>query len=169
MKNIILLIISLLLFSCSTNRYLNSMVSTKPKIATELSLDYQRRLFFVDLKINGRNAKFLVDTGASLSLVNIENSRYYEFTYKKNYKQVSGLGGSRDRYDIKNISLTDKDGNILYINFEGANINHVVNNMNKDGINIVGVIGSDFLKNSNAIINYADNSIKLYSNVIIDQ
>lgn len=170
MKNLLkTIIIYLLLTSCVTkNKYINSLIITSAngntfEVPKEMDLIYSRNLFFVDLKVNNKNARFLVDTGASTSIIDINQAKKYGFTTKEKNDKITGIGGSTIRYTIYNITTKTKQDQSILIKFNGIDMKNLTTNMEKDGIYIVGVVGSDFLKNANAVIDYSDNRLYLYT------
>lgn len=175
-KLIIKIIISILLLigmsACSKNIYVNPLIlhnennSGNILLAKELKLEYIKNLFFVDLKVNGINARFLIDTGASTSLIDIDESKKYEVIMKSvTNKKIVGVGGVINKYSVKNISVTNNFDHEILLKLHAADLSHVISAMSSDGLNVVGVIGSDYLKYADAIINYSNNTLILYSNI----
>lgn len=149
--------------SCSTTKYASTMIDNKNGmiIPNEMELVYQKKLFFINLKLNGKNAKFLVDTGASVSLLDINQMNRYGFTQSYRTNSIIGLGGSINYTRIRNAKLLTKNNESVLVNFYGGDLSTIVNNMGKDGIHIVGIIGSDFLMDFNAIIDYKNKKLEL--------
>jgi hypothetical protein len=156
----ILILFMALMSSCSSTQYVNS-INVENRMAEELDLVYTRKLFFIDLYLNGKRGRFLVDTGASISILDVNQSKYYHFNTMKRNDNVVGVGGSSNIYGIKNCELSTKDGLVVLVNFKGSDLSALNNSMRKDGLEVVGVIGSDFLMNANAIINYSNRSLSL--------
>lgn len=168
MKTIYALLLALvMLSSCSQTQYVSTMaVKSGDKhiyLAKEIRLVYMRNLFFVDLKVNDKYARFLVDTGASISLLDINQAKKYGFTYKSRNDEAIGLGGSTRRYKAYGHETRTKNDRELLVRFEAADLSNIVHNMQLDGVSILGVIGSDFLMNTGAVIDYGEKKLDLYT------
>jgi hypothetical protein len=74
-----------------------------------------------------------------------------------------GIGGSTNRYRISNIKTKTKYDETVLITYNGADISSLVNNMALDGIDIVGVLGSDYLMNTGAVLDYGEKKLNLYT------
>ena len=162
-----MLIILIIGTSCSRTHYVNSLVITTQRGEThlpkELRLIYNRNLFFVDVIINGKRGRLLVDTGASISIIDINQAKKYGFKYHSKNVSVMGIGGSTNRYRISNIKTKTKYDETVLITYNGADISSLVNNMALDGIDIVGVLGSDYLMNTGAVLDYGEKKLNLYT------
>lgn len=162
MKNLLLIIV-VLLCSCNSTKYISVLATNeKDVVAKELDLIYTRNLFFVDGYLNGKKARFLVDTGANVSVLDINKSKKYGFTYRDKDDTVVGIGGYTKRYRVYSTKLKTKYGENILIKFSGGDMSVVFGVMSNEGINVVGIIGSDFLMNSDAIIDYKNRTLQLY-------
>lgn len=131
--------------------------STNPiHIGQVIELYEKNEMHFVDITLNGIKTKLLIDTGASKSLLDISQAETYGFEFiflSKN--QYVGLGGLQDIYTIYDYKVEE-----FYIAFLGADLSEVQTYFVKDGIHIVGVLGSDFLEKHKVSIDFSTN--KLY-------
>ena len=161
----ILIILSIILSSCNSTKYISVLAASENanSVAKELNLIYSRNLFFVDGYLNGKKAKFLVDTGANISVLDINQANKYGFTYKGINQTVVGIGGHSNRYRIYNANLYAKSGQRILISFGGSDMGIVFNAMAEDGLHVVGIIGSDFLMNADAVIDYNTKTLQLYA------
>lgn len=144
MKKIIILLF-ILLFSCHSTKYINI-----------INLYEIKGLHFFDVKINGKKAKILVDTGASKSLLDINKAKEYNFECILVSKdKYFGLGGQGDLYIIYNYEVEP-----FHITFLGTDLSTVSGYF--DGkIPIVGILGMDFLEYYEAKIDIKKNKIYL--------
>lgn len=153
MKQVVIFISLLLLLTSFKTTEKNP--ESFPTLKTQQTIDlvYQNHLYFIRVKLNNRKANLLVDTGAAASLLDINQANDYQFTYHESPHIFSGLGGSSEGYRIRNYKI-HYDSIALPLYPFGANLKHVADSFNEKGIPIVGIIGSDFLRTNNAIIDY---------------
>lgn len=100
--------------------------------------------------INGKGARLLIDSGATSSYLDITQSKHYRFTVEKSEDDVAGIGGTRDIYDIYNVTLLLRGG-VLKHKFKGMDLSSVTSRKH-----IVGILGTDFLNKHEVMINYKD-------------
>jgi|GEM_PF-617519 len=144
-----LILFSLLLISCAT---------TPPEFSGQvIKLKEKKGMHFVEITLNGIKSKLLLDTGASKSLLDISQAEVYGFNYTLLSKnQYVGLGGLLDVYITYDYKVVE-----FFIPFLGADLSEIQNYFKKDGIFIVGVLGSDFLESKMASINFETNKLYL--------
>ena len=114
------------------------------------------KVLIVEAVVNGKTAKFLIDTGASVSILDINQTKRYGLeVYQSNDAGVVGLGGNEKLMEIKNIMFNFKgEQPKRYYSFYGLDLKKLNYKMSADGIKILGILGSDFLYKKGAIINY---------------
>ena len=115
----------------------------------------------IEGKINGKRAYFIVDTGASCSLLNEQAAGHYGFKYRaRSEEQVVGLNGQAKinmafDYDIQLGSVNLKQAIFRTRHLaELANIIRV-----HDHIDIAGIIGADILKRYGMVIDFNSNTV----------
>lgn len=145
MKKLLIVLMILLLAGCSNpepgpNEILFNTVNSTPVITVDL---------------NGKYARLLVDTGASLSILHKGGEDKYGFRTTTSEDNVSGIGGTIRQYNTFNVNISYKDST-LNIPFKAANLNAVHNSIYVDGI-----IGSDWLKRNDVIIDFRNNKLIL--------
>lgn len=112
--------------------------------------------------INGYEGRFIIDTGASASCVNQE--MYKEFQLETEYmeRQIGTASGSlRPRISHNNtLELSDwSDQDVTLLSMDMSFIN---NALKTEGMrSIQGLLGADFLIDTNAIIDYKGKKIYL--------
>jgi len=117
----------------------------------EVLLSEKNGMHFLNITLNGKNAKLLVDTGASKSLLDITQAEDYGFEYILLSKdQYVGLGGLVDIYVTYECEIEE-----FFIPFLGSDLSGIQNYFIKDGIHIVGILGSDFLEMNRATIDFS--------------
>ena len=155
MKKIIITIL-LILFPLFLN------FKEKEKEIVSIPLKYSRGLYFVTLNLNGKNANFLVDTGAIYSILDINQAKKYKFESKENtlYTFVGLNGTEIVGYNVYHYNLNYNDKNIL-IRFKGTDMNRLVNSFKTNHTKIVGIIGGNFFRNVDAIIDYKKSELRI--------
>ena len=107
--------------------------------------------------INGKKAKLLIDTGASNSCIDSVLQDHFELEKYGEPFQASGAGeGKMEATMTLNCNIK------LGRNYKGKqafvllDLSHVNDTLNTQGVEkIDGVIGADFLKENNAVIDYS--------------
>ena len=113
-------------------------------------------LHFVNIKVNGKHGKLLVDTGASKSLLDINKAEEYEFEYLLlSENQYVGIGGVTDIHVIYNYKIEGP-----WVTFLGADLSEIQEYFTKDDIHLIGILGVDFLEKNRCTLDFTKN--KLY-------
>jgi|TARA_R110000851_G_scaffold848_4_gene2912 hypothetical protein len=144
MKKFILTLFILINLSC---------VSEKER---ELNFYVYNNLPIINAHINGFRVKLLIDTGASVSLIDTSTETLLLFTRDFDVPVIIGQGMGGEAYicGVKDIVL-EYEGKILNVNFRGADLSDFREN---NGIH--GIIGSDFLLKHSLVIDYYNRTIK---------
>lgn len=119
--------------------------STIVKAQYEIPFRTNRGLPIVKLELNGKQAYFIVDTGASMSLLDKSVKKFYRFTTRNvnddsSINSILGIGGRQELEYADNVLLTIKGKKIECINFKSIKLSNL-----RRSLNVVGIIGSDFL------------------------
>ena len=119
----------------------------------------------IDASVNNVHGKFLIDTGASNSCIDLNKSEKFKLNFGKSNEQASSASD-----EIKDTFISKKNSLIIdkyYINdFDIIlfNMKHVIKSLlDKDGIEIDGIIGADILMKHNCCINYKENILVIKS------
>lgn len=107
----------------------------------------------IPIKVNGKSVYFLVDTGASIALVDIEKQKELKFKLgNKLSGTIVGAGGeTSDVYHVKDLDV-DLNGHKIY-QFVATNIDDVKRSIKKaTGYDIFGIISYSQMKQLNMII-----------------
>jgi len=119
----------------------------------------------IDAVVNDVVGKFLIDTGASNSCIDLNKSEKFKLNFGKSNEQASSASD-----EIKDTFISKKNSLIIdkyYINnFDIIlfNMKHVIKSLlDKDGIEIDGIIGADILMKHNCCINYKENILVIKS------
>lgn len=153
---LIVILLSFILLTSGTN--------VNVKQYREIKLYERSGMLFLRTTINGHRTKLLLDTGASHSILDINQAEEFEFSYlnvELTERRYVGLGGVQEMYIVFDYIMK---GN--HISFLGADLGEVAEYMSKDGIKMVGIIGGDFLNEHDAIIDFKKR--KLYLDINVD-
>lgn len=149
---ILTVILSTFLLTCEKK-------SNDPNIQTHM-IDY-RKIPLVEGTLNGRKALFILDTGATISIIDINQIKEYNIQNTGTSEgTVVGYGGTDDMtYDLKNVDV--KVGKIDFmVSFQGKNIANIVRVIKKyNNRQIVGIIGNDNISDRNLILNFRTGEI----------
>jgi predicted aspartyl protease len=140
-----------------TSAFTPTKNNTKPISGFETSqtieLKKHHHLYFVEVKINKKKANLLIDTGAAFTIFDINQADSYGFKYYGSDVHLVGLGGTSKRYKL-NKTVVEHGENRLKLWPYGADLKQVVQSFSANGIEIVGIIGSDYLTMADAVIDY---------------
>lgn len=162
MKKFVILISLLLITTFTRPQSKVLQPFAKIKQPKTIALIHHEYLYFINVKLNDRTANFLIDTGAAASLLDINQAKDYNFKfYIMPNATFAGSGGLSNRFRVTNYKL-NHDSTKLNVYPYGADLKYVVESFSDKGIQVVGVIGSDFLKSHDAIIDYKNNTLILH-------
>lgn len=111
--------------------------------------------------LNGNRAYFLLDTGASISIIDIQQAKKYGVrTTESDGAGVVGYGGvTMLNYDLSNCDIylgKTRLGN----EFNGKDIDIIVKTINKhSGYQIVGIIGNNNIAPNKFVLNFGSGYI----------
>ncbi|MBT8265405.1 MAG: retroviral-like aspartic protease family protein [Bacteroidia bacterium] len=112
--------------------------------------------FEMKAKINGVRGRFILDTGASNTLVDASNFTMFHLEPEPSDVKVTGAGASNmdskvsKKNQIKIGQWTNKSTVIVLFNL--THVNEGLKSLNVEPVN--GIIGTDILKKGKAIIDY---------------
>ena len=116
----------------------------------------------VAVKINGKSANMLVDTGASMSLVDDNQSGKYGYERRNKLSgTITGVGGEQsDVWHVKDIDV--KLQGLPVYQFLMTDLSGVASSIQEEtGIDIAGIIGLPQIKDLEMKIDADNNLIKL--------
>ena len=135
------------------------MLSRNTKIPIEILLiEDDGSHLLIKSKINGKNARILIDTGASRSVFDQERIRNFvnEKTFVQHDKLSTGLGTNSMLTSVVKLK-SFKLGDLVLENFDAVllDLKHVNGSYDSLGFSAIdGVLGNDILLKYNANINY---------------
>lgn len=146
MKKYLIILLTILLTACGQKHTQNDFINTDCNIP------------IIECVLGTDTVNMIVDTGAEYSLI---DSKYLEnnecFTVVNSIEtQFSGIGGINTQIS----RIVSTNSSLGYITFVEQNLDAVVESLSN--YNIVGLIGSDFLKSRNYIVDYKMRKIYPY-------
>ena len=146
MKKYLIILLTILLTACGQKHIQNDFINTDCNIP------------IIECVLGVDTVDMIVDTGAEYSLI---DSKYLEnsecFTVVNSIEtQFSGIGGVNTQIS----RIVSTKSSLGYITFVEQNLDAVVKSL--PNYNIVGLIGSDFLKSRNYIVDYKSRKIYPY-------
>ena len=143
--------------SITLNKFLKDTGYTRVKLNFLKTKHYS-----LEVKINGINGKFILDTGASNSCICTSLEKNFNIISKETIEKASSATSEISNTKIsKNntIQIGKWENKINLITFD---MNYINNALNEKKINSVsGIIGADILKKSKAILDYNLNNLYL--------
>lgn len=115
------------------------------------------------MNINGKPAKFLVDTGASVSVIDMKQEGKYHFSYSKNLGNgvMNSFSGINKLMLTSRIEVKHNQYTFRGFKFYASNIDYLQRFLEKRSIHILGIVGADFLIKNKAIIDYQNRKLIL--------
>lgn len=146
----------LLLFVTSCNN--------KPSTPNEVKFNTYNNIPVVQGTINGKKANFIIDSGASLTIVNNEFKDKYGFGESKLDLTIEGINGGSTQvlsgaYNCE-IKLNDIKINTVIVSQNISSLSRVFRTNN--GIEINGIIGSDVFTTELVKIDYDTKTVIFY-------
>lgn len=127
-----------------------------------VDLRFKRGLYFANLELNDKKGYFLVDTGAIISVLDVKQSKHYDFKYIASGAQFVGVGGKNNEYRVSKYSLEYNDQQLPVL-FKGADLSPIVESFQyNSSIKIVGIIGANFFVTNKAVIDYGKHQMIIY-------
>ncbi len=129
-----------------------------------LGLKIQSKISLIELKVNGRNAVFIVDTGSSISLVDEAKANMYKFKSfpAKGQGKIQGLGGKNSFNITSRIKLSYADKFRCNHKFYACNLSNIISVFERKNKSILGILGADFFLKYKAVIDYDKKSLIIY-------
>ncbi|NQX84785.1 MAG: clan AA aspartic protease [Flavobacteriaceae bacterium] len=112
--------------------------------------------FEIIVKVNGKKGRFILDTGASYSIVNVERATQFDVVIEDDEVKLAGAGGIHMDAKISKQNTigigqwTQKKMRLVVFNMTQLNAALISQDTNP----VDGIIGADVLKKSKAIIDY---------------
>lgn len=129
----------------------------------EIPLTIRANIILVKLLVNNQPATFIVDTGASVSLLDRKQATKYNFTCFERYGsgEINSLSGINAMLPTSGIRLGYDLLRLRKFRFYGSDFDALQNYFAKRNIRILGIVGADFLIKNSAVIDYQNKKLKI--------
>ncbi len=139
-------------------------ISTSEK-STSVDFEVYHNIIVVEAYVNDKWSKFIVDTGASVSLLDFNQSKKYNFTYSIDTdKRLTGFGGRSRLMKTSEVSFAMKGGpEARRFNFSASDLSGLNSILSQSQQRVLGILGNDFLQSHGAIIDYQKKKLLIAS------
>lgn len=121
-----------------------------------------RKVPVVSFRHNNETVNFIIDSGASHSIINYSSIDKFNYTLIEDTNgTVYGLDGNKIQTKIVSVEIT-KNGHVFNDLFQVLPVPGIDKVNSTEGIEIHGLLGSEFLKKYQFLINFK--SLKAYTN-----
>lgn len=111
--------------------------------------------------INGVRVYLVLDSGASMSVLDLSQAKALKFFAFYTDQEAAGYGGRAKLQEVRGVRAAIEDLPI-YADFMTQDLSTVREIIQRnEGIYISGIIGSDVLKSIGATINYSNNTLTI--------
>ena len=137
-----------------------SCVTTSNLDLNHLNFRKVGRIPVVEGKINGKKAFFIIDTGASCSILNASASEYFGFTLMHSSDQIASFTGMVKINLVKNCTVELGLLTVRNVRFRTQIMNELTGFIKQhERIEIAGILGGDFFSRYNIGIDFRRNKI----------
>ena len=143
--------------SISLNKFLKNDGYSSVKLIFSKTKHY-----LIEAKINSITGRFILDTGASNSCICTSLEDKFKVISKESKEKASSANSEMTNTKISKrntIQIGKWEDKINLITFDMGHINNALSQKKIDPID--GIVGSDILKNSKAILDYKSNKLYL--------
>lgn len=133
-----------------------SQVQIQSEAETIVDFEVHHNILIIDGFINNKWGKFIIDTGASVSLLDVNQANKYKFDYFIDTdSRIQGFGGNSRLMRTSSVHFgLQRHLQPSQMSFRASdlsNLNQVLSHSNQ---RIVGILGTDFLEMHGAVIDY---------------
>ena len=114
-----------------------------------------RNQLFITVRINGKKAYFMLDTGATITLLDKDQLSNYKLSSRETDREYGGIGGTNMLYDVNRCDTVEIEGVKFNQKLYASDIHSVVEaTYHNSHVHILGILGSDFFSEHNAVFDY---------------
>ncbi|WP_436515357.1 aspartyl protease family protein [Ekhidna sp. To15] len=123
---------------------------------TAVDFEVYHNIIIVEAYVNDKWSKFIVDTGASISLLDFTQSKKYNFTYFIDVdNRLMGFGGRSRLMRTSEVSFAIKGASWdRSFSFSASDLSGLNSILSQSQQRVLGILGNDFLESHGAIIDY---------------
>lgn len=116
----------------------------------------------IDAVVNGVDGRFIVDTGASASCIDVVLKEKFDLKVELSENKITSAGSNNietEFAEYNNVSIGDLE--LTYFGFFITDLSHINKALIESGCEIIdGIIGADILIEFEAVINYSNRTIE---------
>ncbi|MEP2304637.1 MAG: aspartyl protease family protein [Ekhidna sp.] len=131
------------------------------------SVDFEvhHNIIIVEAYVNDKWSKFIVDTGASVSLLDFTQSKKYDFTYSIDVdNKLTGFGGRSQLMKTSEVSFAMQGALASSsFSFSASDLSRLNRILSQSHQRVLGILGNDFLRSHGAIIDYQQQKLVMSS------
>lgn len=133
-------------------------------VTHEIPINIAQNVLFITLTVNDSSATFIIDTGATVSLLDEKQASEYHFVCHKSQGKgkINGLSGVNTLQLVSGIRVYHDEFKLKGFKFYSCNLDSLHQFFEKRNIFILGIIGADFLVKYNALIDYENQKLVLH-------
>ena len=130
----------------------------------EIPINIAQNILFITLIINDSLATFIIDTGATVSLLDEKQASKYDFVCHESQGKgkISGLAGVNTLQLVSGTRVRHGRFKLKGFKFYSCNLDSLHEFFERRNIFILGIIGADFLIKYNAVIDYENKTLLLH-------
>lgn len=123
---------------------------------TSVDFEMYHNIIIVEAYVNSKWSKFIIDTGASVSLLDFTQSKKYNFSYSVDTDhRLTGFGGRSRLMRTSEVSFALKGAfRDRSFSFSASDLSGLNSILSKSQQRVLGILGNDFLESHGAIIDY---------------
>jgi len=163
LKQIILPVFMGLLLATTTTAANNLFIdSTATETSSYVNLFKAGNYLMLKCQLNGKPAYFLIDTGASFTILNSKSAKDYNFdVLERKGLQTTGFGGSTSVIQIAIGAELDFEGKGVSMGFLAQDLTKMIRLIQSSSkLRIVGIIGTDLLKRYGCRVDFGNKLLK---------
>lgn len=131
--------------------------------ASTIKLVSFSKLPIIKGSINDKEAYFIVDSGATVTVLNSSDSEQFRFRVEEDLLdgEAAGYGGKAHFMRASAAKIkTDSGIELWERDIKAQDLSHIVNAvLNNENIRVNGIIGTNILKKYEFVLNFKDNTI----------
>lgn len=114
----------------------------------------------VRVTINGKDTAMLIDTGASINVIDQDVLKSFGIKKRSVMGTINGAGGTVEMWHLNNCDV--KIEGIPVYQFVSGDFSNVIASIKEEtGIKISGILGTPAIKSAELILNLSDNTVTI--------
>jgi hypothetical protein len=153
MKTLVFLVTSFF-FACTNPEKSDVITDKSDTTSYQIRFISANKIPVIECVLNGKRAFFIVDSGASVSVLDLAQDDFYKFYSVPLDEEGAGYGGPARFYSVQGVRVM-VGSRLLKVQFRSQNLSSIVDLIKQhEGVRIAGILGSDVWKDLDAVIDY---------------